>query len=130
MEIPVELTKIIINEQIDQQLIVLRQVNGQRQFPIVIGIHEIISIDRRIKGVMLPRPMTHDLMENMLREMGATVQKIVINDIEKHTFFAKLYININGETVVIDSRPSDALALSAGQNIPIFADDRIFDKLQ
>lgn len=129
MEIPVELTKIIINEQVDHQLIVLREVNGDRQFPIVIGITEIISIDRRIKGVMLPRPMTHDLLENVIKEMGGTIKKVVITDLENHTFFAKLHININGKTVVIDSRPSDAMALCAGQNIPIFAHDRIFDKL-
>ena len=129
MEILVELSKIIINEQVDQQIIVLSELNGDRNIPIVIGISEILAIDRRIKGFRLPRPMTHDMLESLIDAMGGTIQKVVITDLDNHTFFAKIVIEINGKTVEVDSRPSDAMALCAGLKVPIFVDDRIFDKL-
>ena len=69
MEVPIELSKIIINEEIDQQVIVLKELNGDRSFPIVIGISEILAIDRRIKGISLPRPMTHDLLEGVMEQL-------------------------------------------------------------
>jgi hypothetical protein len=130
MEVPVELSKIIINEEIDQQVIVLKELSGERSFPIVIGISEILAIDRRIKGVTLPRPMTHDLLEGVINSMGGDIQKLVITDIDDHTFYAVLHINLDGDTIQIDSRPSDALALVAGLEVPIFVDENVFLKLQ
>ncbi|MCI0498081.1 MAG: bifunctional nuclease family protein [Planctomycetales bacterium] len=130
MEIPVELVQIIINEEVDQQIIVLRELNGQqRDFPIVIGMPEILAIDRRIKGIELPRPMTHDLLEQVIEQMGGTLQKIVINDLRDHTFFATIYIQRKGTVVAVDSRPSDAIALHAGLNVPLFVEDQVFDQL-
>lgn len=130
MEIPIELSKIIINEEIDQQVIVLKELNGDRSFPIVIGISEILAIDRRIKGISLPRPMTHDLLEGVIKSMGGDIKKLVITDIDNHTFYASLHINVNGDTVEIDSRPSDAIALVSGLDVPIFVDENVFLKLQ
>lgn len=129
MEIPVELSRIIINEEVDQQIIVLSELNGERSFPIVIGISEILAIDRRIKGVRLPRPMTHDLLENMIKSMSGTIQKVVITDLDNHTFYAKIFIDTEGKIIEVDSRPSDAMALCAGLTVPIFVEDRVFDKL-
>ena len=130
MEIPVELSQTIINEEIDQQIIVLREKGAsERSFPIVIGMGEILAIDRRMKGIELPRPLTHDLLERAIERMGGVIQKVVISDLRDHTFFATIHVLQDGDTVEIDSRPSDALALSAGLNVPLFVEDHVFDKL-
>ncbi len=130
MEIPVELSRIIINESVDQQIIVLSERNGDRSFPIVIGMPEILALDRRLKGIELPRPMTHDLLANVIEQVGASVQKVVISDLRDHTFFAQLHVELDGEVIQIDSRPSDAIALSAGLDVPIFVHQRVFEKMQ
>ena len=130
MEIPVELAQIIINEEIDQQIIVLRELSGQRRgFPIVIGMGEIFAIDRRLKGITLPRPLTHDLLEQVIRQLGGVIQKVVVSDLREHTFFATIHIQRNSEVVRIDSRPSDAIALCAGLNVPLYVEEDVFDKL-
>jgi len=127
-EIEAELSRIIINETSDQQIIVLKEKYGQRSFPIVIGIVEIFAIDRRLKGIKPPRPMTHDLLENLIEGLGAKVEKIVINDLHSHTFYATIHLEINGETIKIDSRPSDAMALGVASNTPIYVTENVFDK--
>jgi bifunctional DNase/RNase len=90
---------------------------------------EILAIDRRMKGIELPRPLTHDLLERAIERMGGVIQKVVISDLRDHTFFATIHVLQDGDTVEIDSRPSDALALSAGLTIPLFVEDQVFDKL-
>ena len=128
MDVEVELSRIIINETSDQQVIVLKERYGQRSFPIVIGIVEVFAIDRRLKGIKPPRPMTHDLLENIIKGIGARIEKIVINDLRNHTFYAKIYISLNGNTFEIDSRPSDAMALGVATNAPIYVEESVFDK--
>ena len=128
METRVELSRIIINETSDQQVIVLKELDGERTLPIVIGIAEIFAIDRRIKGIKPPRPMTHELLESIIASLGAKVEKVVVNDLRHHTFFATITLTLNGEKKEIDSRPSDAIALAAASNIPIFVADHVFDK--
>jgi len=128
METEVELSRIIINETSDQQIIVLKERNGQRSFPIVIGIVEIFAIDRRLKGIKAPRPMTHDLLDNVIENLGANIERIVINDLRNHTFYAKIYLSLNGRTVEIDSRPSDAIALGVASNAPIYVAEHVFEK--
>lgn len=130
MEIKVELARIIINESIDQQIIVLKELDGDRAFPVVIGMNEILAIDRRLKNIELPRPMTHDLLGSVISELGGELQKVVVNDLRNHTFYAILYIDLDGETVEIDSRPSDAIALAVGLDAPLYVDDQVFEKLQ
>jgi len=129
MDIPVELHQIMINETADQQVIVLKELNGDRSFPIVIGIHEILAIDRRIKGLKLPRPLTHDLLADVIEKLGGKIEKIVINDLREHTFFASIHIRRGEKLIQIDSRPSDALGLAAGLSVPLFVDDSVFDRL-
>jgi uncharacterized protein len=127
MEVEVELSRIIINETSDQQVIVLKERHGTRAFPIVIGIVEIFAIDRRLKGIKPPRPMTHDLLASIIENVGARVERIVIDDLRNHTFYAKIHLNIDGRTVQVDSRPSDAIALCAAMDAPIFVADHVFD---
>ena len=130
MEVRVELSKIIINEAASQQFIVLREIGGKRHLPIVIGMPEAISIERRLKGIELPRPMTHDLLENVILHLGGEIEKVLINDIDNGTFYATLFISVDSKIVNIDSRPSDAIALTAGLKVPLFVDDRVFQKCQ
>ena len=128
MDVEVELSKIIINEHSDQQIIVLKERDGERRFPIVIGIVEIFAIDRRLKGIQPPRPMTHDLLDSVIDNLGAKIQKIVINDLRNHTFYAQIYLSLNGRTIQIDSRPSDAIALGSASNIPIYVAEHVFEQ--
>jgi bifunctional DNase/RNase len=129
MDIEVELSKIIINEASDQQIIVLKERHGSRSFPIVIGIVEIFAIDRRLKGIQPPRPMTHDLLDSVIQNLGARVERIVVNDLRNHTFYAKIVLSLNGRIVEVDSRPSDAIALGAASAAPIFVAEHVFDKI-
>jgi len=128
MDVEAELSRILINETSDQQIIMLKEREGHRIFPIVIGIVEIFAIDRRLKGLKPPRPMTHDLLANVIEGLGAKIEKIIINDLRNHTFFAKILLSINGKSVEIDSRPSDAIALGVASETPIFVADHVFDK--
>ena len=130
MEVEVELSKIIINEAVDQQIIVLKELQGRRSFPIVIGMTEILAIDRRLKNIQLPRPMTHDLLADVIDQMGGEVEKVVISDLSNGTFYARLHINADGQTVEVDSRPSDAIALGVGVGAPIFVDEQVFENMQ
>jgi len=128
MDVEVELSRIIINETSDQQIIVLKERHGHRSFPIVIGIVEIFAIDRRLKGIEPPRPMTHDLLDSVIENLGATVEKTVITDLRNHTFYAEIYLSLNGRTLKIDSRPSDAIALGVASNAPIYVAEHVFEK--
>ncbi len=130
MDIEVELSKIIINEASSQQVIVLKDCTSDRSFPIVIGISEIVAIDRRLKGLTLLRPMTHDLLANVIEQMGGKIEKIVINDIIDHTFYAQIHLDVNGKHIEIDSRPSDAIAVSVASSVPLFVTEKVFKSLK
>ena len=129
MEIRCELVRIMITETGDHQVIVLKEVGGERSFPIVIGFFEAAAIDRRIKGHVLPRPMTHDLLGSIIEAMGGRLAKIVVTDLKEHTFYASLIIERNGDRVIVDARPSDAIALAVAGNTPIYVEDRILDEV-
>ena len=128
MDVEAELSRIIINESSDQQIIVLKERYGDRSFPIVIGIVEIFAIDRRLKGIRPSRPMTHDLLDSVIENLGAKIEKIVINDLHNHTFYAQIHLSVNGQTIAIDSRPSDAIALGSASNTPIYVAEHVFEK--
>jgi bifunctional DNase/RNase len=129
MAIQMELHKIIISEMMDQQIIMLKEVDGERKFPIVIGSSEAMAIDRRLKGIPTPRPLTHDLLANVIEQLGGTIDRIEINDLENHTFFARIYIKQDSQVVEIDSRPSDAIALGIATTVPIFVAEHVLDEV-
>src|SRR3954462_1857287 len=114
------LKRIVINEVHDQQVVMLREVDGDRSFPIVIGIFEATSIDRRVKNINSPRPLTHDLLCNIVEQLGGELQDIYISELREHTYFAKLRIRKDGELIEIDCRPSDALAVAVTARVPIY----------
>ena len=129
MEVRMELARVVISETSDQQVIVLREKDGERSFPIIIGIFEAVSIDRRLKGIEIPRPLTHDLIENVIREMGGELDRIVVNDLRDNTFYARLHIRRDGKDVEVDSRPSDAIAIAVRAGCPVFVEDSVLEKV-
>lgn len=129
MLVQMELARIIISEINDQQVIYLREVDGERAFPILIGLFEATSIDRRVKGEIPPRPLTHDLLKNAIEQLGGDVRDVVINNLMEHTYYAVIRVRRDGELIEIDSRPSDAIALSVHYKpfLPIYVDSSILD---
>jgi bifunctional DNase/RNase len=127
MAIQVELKRIIITETSDQQVIYLKEVAGERAFPIVIGSTEAFAIDRRLKGQPTPRPQTHELLSSVIEKLDGKLERILINDLQDHTFFARLVIRHSGKTIEIDSRPSDAIALGISNDVPIFVAEHVLD---
>jgi bifunctional DNase/RNase len=124
-----DLMRIIINENSDQHIIFLKEVEGDRMFPIVIGIFEASSIDRRVKNQQSQRPLTHDLLANAIELLGGELQDIYISELRDHTYFAKLRIRHEGEILEIDSRPSDAIALAVTVDVPIYVAEDIIEEV-
>lgn len=129
MLVRMNLARIVIVEADEMSMIVLQELDGKRAFPILIGIHEAYAIDRRTRGVAAPRPMTHDLFDRMMAELDCHLEQIVISALKENTFFAKLVLRCDGRPVEIDSRPSDAIAVAAGTDTPIFVDDSILKEV-
>jgi bifunctional DNase/RNase len=130
MPVQMQLSRIIISEINDQQVIYLREVDGERQFPILIGIFEATSIDRHVKRISTPRPLTHDLLVSVVEEMGGELDSVVICDLREHTYYANLRIRVNGELREIDSRPSDAIAIAVTCDpaLPIYVSEEVLSE--
>jgi bifunctional DNase/RNase len=124
-----ELSRIIINEINDQQVIYLREVDGDRAFPILIGYAEALSIDRRVKHMASPRPLTHDLLVSAVENLGGELQDVVINELKEHTYYAVLRVRKDGELIEIDSRPSDAIAVAVTCDpaLPIYVNEEVLN---
>ncbi len=129
MPVQMQLSRIIISEINEQQVIYLREVEGDRQFPILIGIFEATSIDRRVKHQESPRPLTHDLLVNTVESLGAELDSVVITELREHTYFARLRVKQDGEIVEIDSRPSDAIAVAVTCDppLPIYVEEEVLE---
>jgi len=127
--VEVELSRIIINERSDQQVIVLKEKGGQRAFPILIGIYEATAIDRGVKEYRTPRPLTHDLVCSILNGLNVNLERVVVNDLRSQTFYAKLLLRRNGDIIEIDSRPSDAIAIAVQFGAAIFVEEKVFDEV-
>lgn len=127
MAVQMELCRIIISDYADQQIIELQEVNGERKFPIVIGLVEATAINRRLTGQAAPRPQTHDLLANVIETLGANLTRIEITDLSHSTFFASILIQQGGKIHEIDSRPSDAIAIGIANSVPIFVAEHVLD---
>jgi uncharacterized protein len=106
-------------------VVILKDLDGKRYLPILIGPFEATAIALALEGTQVPRPLSHDLMRTMLESMHATLEQIVIYDIKDSTFFAKLIVRQNGDTQEIDARPSDGIALALRMQAPIYVSDKI-----
>jgi bifunctional DNase/RNase len=129
MPVHMELSRIIISEINDQQVIYHKEVEGERTFPILIGIFEATSIDRRVKQYQSPRPLTHDLLVSIVENLGAELQDVVISELKEHTYYAKLRVRHEGELIEIDSRPSDAIAVAVtcDPQLPIYVSEEVLN---
>ncbi len=130
MAVQMELSRIFIREMMDMQIIELTEVDGDRTFPIVIGLPEAVAIERRLKGVEIPRPQTHDLLASVVGHLGGRLREIVINDLVDGTFYAKLIIEQDGQEVEVDSRPSDAIALGVAEQVPIYVAEHVLEQTE
>ena len=127
--IHVELSKIIIDEKRQDQIIVLKEKKGERQFPIVIGFLEASSIKMKLSGLEVPRPMTHDLLMAVIGGLGAKLERLVVDKLVDNTFHAKLELKTSdGQIKNIDARPSDGIALAVRSNAPIYVDEEVLKK--
>jgi uncharacterized protein len=124
-----ELKRIVISEIHEQQMIMLKEVEGDRSFMIMIGIFEATSIDRRVKRLPSPRPLTHDLVTSVIDNLGGELRDIFISELKDHTYYAKLRIRQNGEMVEVDSRPSDAIALAVTASVPIYVSEEVLEEV-
>ncbi|MFV1965717.1 MAG: bifunctional nuclease family protein [Pirellulaceae bacterium] len=131
MPVEMKLSRIIISEINEQQVIYLKEVGGDRQFPILIGIFEATSIDRRVKADSPPRPLTHDLLVSVVESLGAELDSVVINELREHTYFARLRVRHDGELIEIDSRPSDAIAVAVtcDPHLPIYVAEEVLEEV-
>ncbi|MSR77571.1 MAG: bifunctional nuclease family protein [Candidatus Omnitrophica bacterium] len=124
--VEVELSKIKIDESRNEQLIVFKEKGGTRFLPLVIGISEVQAIKLKLSGVKPPRPLTHDLFFRTLQALNVTIEKVCIDRLQSNTFFAKLILKTkDGESVEVDARPSDAVALAIRGNTPVFVAEEV-----
>jgi uncharacterized protein len=108
-------------------IIILRDEEDKRSLQIWVGIFEANAIAQQIENVSPSRPMTHDLLRNVIHDLQASVQKIVVCDLQENTFYALIYLGLNGDTVAIDARPSDAIALALRTRAPIYVEETVID---
>ncbi len=127
--VEMELNKIVIDEKRHDQLIVLKEKDGARILPIVIGLAEASAIKLKISGFTPPRPLTHDLLYAAIENLNATIDRVIIDKLEENTFHAKIVLKTgSGESKIIDARPSDSIALAVRAHTPIFVEDDIIKK--
>ena len=128
--IEMELIRILMNETRGEQMVVLKEKGGKRTLPIIIGIPEASAIKLKISGIRTPRPMTHDLLKNIIEQLGATLKEVIIDRLQENTFYAKLVLNgTKDKTVVVDARPSDSIALALRAGCPIFATENLLNQV-
>ena len=123
-----EIESIRVRQETHQRAVVLRVKDSDLYLPIFIGPFEVEAIRFKLMDVEVQRPMTHDLLGSVIGDLGATVESIVVSDLQNDTFYAKIVMNYNGNVVEVDSRPSDAIALAVRANAPIFASDDVIEK--
>ncbi len=127
MQIEMTIKGLMVDPITNMPIIILRDKDGQKVLPIWVGIFEANAIALQIENVATPRPMTHDLLKNIINDLDATVQKIVVCDLKENTFYALIHIHVNGETIAVDARPSDAIALALRAKAPIFVEDSVIE---
>jgi len=125
--IEVELVKIVIRDTSEQQYIFLKEKEGERVFPIVIGYFEASAIDRHVRGVKTPRPMTHEILGNAIEALGGRLLRVVVNRLHENTFYAKLSLQQAEAEIELDCRPSDAIALAVQTEVPIYVAEEVIE---
>ena len=127
MQIEMVIKSLMFDPHTNLPIIILRDRDGHHMLPIWMGVFEANAIALQIENVASARPSTHDLLKNVIEDLNADIKKIVVHDLKDNTFYALLYVEVNGETVAIDARPSDAIALALRASAPIFIDKKVIE---
>ncbi|HKZ53056.1 MAG TPA: bifunctional nuclease family protein [Candidatus Acidoferrales bacterium] len=125
MEIEVKIRGLMMDPVTNMPIVILKDANGDAILPIWVGVYEANAIALEIEKVQTPRPMTHDLIKNVLVGLQANVRKVVVTELKEDTFYALIWLERNGSSITIDSRPSDALALALRTDAPIFVEEEV-----
>ena len=123
-----ELARVVMSESHDHQVVVLKEKDGERIVPIAIGLFEVFAIHRTVNNEPPPRPMTHELLGNVLDAIGARIERIVVTELREVVYIGLLVIRLDGQTYEIDSRPSDAIALAVQKGAPIYVADKVLNQ--
>ena len=127
MQIEMSIKGLMVDPISNMPIVILRDKEGGRTLPIWVGMFEANAIALQIENIATPRPMTHDLLRNVIHDLKASVDKVVVCDLQDGTFYALIYLRVNGESLAIDSRPSDAIALALRTRAPIFVEEAVID---
>jgi bifunctional DNase/RNase len=125
MEIEMKIRGLMVDPSTNAPIVILKDTQGETVLPIWVGLYEANAIALEVEKASTPRPMTHDLLKNLLQGLNATLQRVVVTELKNDTFYAVLWLEQDGETVTIDCRPSDALALALRADCPIFVDEDV-----
>jgi len=128
MEIEMKIKGLVVDPISKMPIVVLEDIEKQRMLPIWIGVFEANAIALKIENISTPRPMTHDLLKNFLNKLHISVEKVVVNDVRDNTFYALIHCRYNNKRLIIDSRPSDAIALALRTDAPIFVEEEVVRK--
>jgi bifunctional DNase/RNase len=127
MQIEMTIKGLMVDPITNMPIIVLRDKDGQKVLPIWVGIFEANAIALQIENIATPRPMTHDLLKNVISDLKGIVQKVVVCDLKENTFYALIYLAVHGDIVAIDARPSDAIALALRARVPILVEESVIE---
>ena len=125
MEVEMKIRGLMMDPVTNMPIVILKDVNGNTVLPIWVGVYEANAIALEIEKVSTPRPMTHDLIKNLLMGLNTSVKKVVVSDLREETYFALIWMEQDGETISVDSRPSDALALALRLDCPIYVEEQV-----
>jgi len=125
MQVEMKIRGLMMDPVTNMPIVILKDLDGNLVLPIWVGVYEANAIALEIEKVTPPRPMTHDLIKNLLMGLGGGVRKVVVSDLQDDTFYAMIWVERNGEMIAIDSRPSDALAVALRLDCPIYVEDDV-----
>ena len=128
MQIEMTIKGLMIDPITNMPIIILRDENGQRVLPIWVGVFEANAIALQVENISPPRPMTHDLLRQVIGDLKGTVVRVVITDLKDSTFYAVIHLDVAGDLVLVDSRPSDAIALALRAKAPIFVEETVLEQ--
>jgi len=128
MEIEMKIKGLVVDPISKMPIVVLEDLKSERILPIWIGVFEANAIALKIENISTPRPMTHDLLKNFMDKLGISIEKVVVTDVRDNTFYAMIHCRHNNKVITIDSRPSDAIALSLRVDVPIFVEEEVVKK--
>ena len=127
MLIEMSIKGLMVDPITNMPIVILKDKQGDRVLPIWVGIFEANAIALQIENIATPRPMTHDLLRNVIKDLEGEVERVVVSDLKENTFYAVIYLTVRGESVAIDARPSDAIALALRTRAPILVEESVIE---